>query len=79
MASFDDYAHRAISRAQKAKKFTEKDRAAKAAKEQAQRLEAHAAEQARYKEPEEGIPCRTCGQRITGSLDDIMTHATTHS
>lgn len=37
------------------------------------------AEAKRYPEPDEGIPCRSCGQRVTGSLDDFMTHTATHA
>lgn len=37
-----------------------------------------ALEAKRYPEASEGLPCRTCGQRITGSLADVAAHRETH-
>lgn len=32
----------------------------------------------RFPEASEGVPCRTCGQRITGSLADLAAHRESH-
>jgi hypothetical protein len=41
----------------------------------AQSNAANTAEKSRYPEPEEGIRCRTCGVKYTGSMTE---HFTTH-
>lgn len=37
-----------------------------------------AVEAKRFPEASEGVPCRACGQRITGSLADLATHRESH-